>query len=150
MNLSKMHHVGLTVSDVDRSIEFYSSLFDFEEIARVEMDGPTVARGLDVPDARILVVLLSAENCILEFIQYLHPEGRPFTLRNCDIGASHVCIAVDDVEAFQKRLEAAGHQLNGPPNDPIPDGPAKGSRFAYFRDLDGITVEVLQPGPGIS
>jgi catechol 2,3-dioxygenase-like lactoylglutathione lyase family enzyme len=147
--LSQLHHVGLTVTDMDRSIQFYGSLFGLTEIARLEMGGETVASNLEVPGARILVVLLRGANSILEFIQYLSPRGEPFALRNCDVGAPHVCFAVEDIEAFARELEARGGALNGPPNDPVPDGPAAGSRFAYFRDPDGITVEVLQPGPGI-
>ena len=150
MPLSNLHHVGLTVRDLERSIAFYSQLFDLEEIARVQMEGPMVATNLDVPGAEISVVLLKGENSILEFIEYNAPDdGVAWDRRNVDIGAAHVCFAVDDVEAFQAKLEATGYKLNGPPNDPIPDGPAKGSRFAYFRDPDGITVEVLQPGEGI-
>lgn len=147
--LSELHHTGLTVSDIERSIEFYGSLFSLEEIARVEMEGPAVERNLDVPGAKILVVLLRGQNSILEFVQYLRPGGELFLLRNCDVGAAHVCFAVDDIEEFMRQLEAKGITPNGPPNDPIPDGPAAGSRFMYFRDPDGLTVEVLQPGPGL-
>ena len=147
--LSQLHHTGLTVSDVDRSAEFYGALFNLNEIARVEMEGALVEGNLDVPGAKILVVLLSGHNTILEFVQYLTPEGQPFKLRNCDVGAAHVCFAVEDIEGFARELESRGIKPNGPPNDPIPDGPAAGSRFMYFRDPDGLTVEVLQPGPGI-
>ena len=150
MPLSTLHHVGLTVRDLERSIAFYKELFDLEEIARVEMEGPMVSTNLDVEGAEISVVLLKGDNSILEFIEYKAPtNGLDWDRGNADIGAAHVCFAVDDVDAFQAKLEATGHKLNGPPNDPIPDGPAKGSRFAYFRDPDGITVEVLQPGEGI-
>lgn len=146
---SQLHHVGITVSDVDRSAAFYSSLFDLDEFARLEMNGVLVSQNLQVPDATILILLLQGRNGILELIQYLTPEGKPFALRNCDVGATHVCFTVEDIEAFARELASRGIASNGPPNDPIPDGPAAGSRFMYFRDPDGITVEVLQPGRGI-
>ncbi len=148
-NPFQIHHIGITVRDLDRSAEFYGSLFNLEEFARLEMSGPLFEQNVDVPGARIRVMLMRSANTILEFVQYIMPEGRTFELRNCDIGSTHVCFPVEDIGVFYQELLAKGIRTNGPPNDPIPDGPAAGSRFMYFRDPDGVTVEVLQPGAGI-
>jgi catechol 2,3-dioxygenase-like lactoylglutathione lyase family enzyme len=151
MPLATFHHMGVTVTDLDRSVAFYSSLFDLEEFARVEMTGDKFDQNLELSDAHVHIALLHAANSIVEFISYVNPaDGRPYALRNCDIGASHSCFTVDDIDEFERKLNNAGYQLTGPPNDPLPDGPAKGSRFAYFKDPDGLIIEVLQPGAGIA
>jgi catechol 2,3-dioxygenase-like lactoylglutathione lyase family enzyme len=114
------------------------------------MAGEKLPLNHELGDAHVHIALLRADNAIVEFIAYVNPvDGKPYALRNCDIGASHLRFTVDDIEAFERKLNGAGHALVGPPNDPVPDGEASGSRFAYLKDPDGLIVEILQPGAGI-
>lgn len=142
----QMHHTGFVVSDSDRSVAFYSEHFGFRECLRIEMGGDHFEKAVNVPGARILLVMLSAENTVLELIQYLDAPGRPFDRANNDVGVAHICLTVHDIDEVYERLATAGVPFYAPPSPPVEGA---GSRFAYFQDPDGITVELLQVAPGV-
>lgn len=152
MGNTQVHHIGLTVSDLERSVRFYTELFDLDDIARIETtSAPKVDQNLGVSEAHIQAVLLLGSNSIVEFIQYLDSSAgeQQYNLRNRDVGCAHAAFTVDDIEAFASRLRDQGITSNEPV-DPIPAGrPGAGSRFMYFQDPDGFTIEVLQPGPDV-
>jgi catechol 2,3-dioxygenase-like lactoylglutathione lyase family enzyme len=86
-------------------------------------------------------------NTCLEFLQYREPEGQEFRLRNCDIGAVHICFEVEDIEATYQHLVSKGVEFSAPPAV-IADGPLQGIAFAYFRDLQGLQLELFQVPEG--
>ncbi|HEY2600907.1 MAG TPA: VOC family protein [Thermoleophilaceae bacterium] len=135
---SGMHHMGLTVSDLDRSVAFYSR-FGFEVTARIEEEGAEVEEGLGVPDAALRVAILESENSRLELIQYVKPDGGPAPLPNNGTGAAHLCVEVDDVDKAYEELRAAGIDFF---SEPITH--ESGIRWVYCRDPDGLTTELLQ------
>lgn len=137
----QVHHTGITVSDVERSAEFYK-LFDLEEAARFVLEGDEWEAAVGVPGAVSQFVLLRGSNTVVELIQYTRAAGQGFGRGNNDVGSAHVCFTVDDVEGSLRRLEAAGVPSIGPATTPV-----DGTSFAYVRDPDGITVEILQAGP---
>lgn len=138
----QVHHTGITVSDVERSAEFYK-LFGLEEAARFVLEGAEWEAVVGVPGAVSQFVLLRGKNTVVELIQYTQGAGRGFGRNNNDIGSAHVCFTVDDLDETRQKLEAAGLSLIGPPTTP-----ADGTSFAFLRDPDGISVEILQVGPG--
>ena len=140
----QVHHTGFTVSDVDRSAEFYK-LFGLEEAARFVLEGDEFEAAVGVPGAVAQFVMLRGKNTVVELIQYTQGAGREFDRSNSDVGSAHVCFTVDDMEQTRQRLQAAGVSLVAAPTTP-----ADGTSFAFLRDPDGISVEILQAGPGAS
>ena len=55
----------------------------------------------------------------------------------------HVAFRVKDIEAEVRRLKAHGVVFNGPVQA-IDDGPLAGWRWVYFKDPDGISLELIQ------
>jgi catechol 2,3-dioxygenase-like lactoylglutathione lyase family enzyme len=133
-----MHHMGLTVSDLQRSIEFYERLgFTVDE--RIEEEGEEVERGVGVPGAHLDVAMLTRAGGRLELIQYLDDEGAPAALPNNGTGAAHVCIQVEDVDAAVAELAGQGIEFM---SDPITH--EAGIRWVYAKDPDGVTAELIQ------
>jgi catechol 2,3-dioxygenase-like lactoylglutathione lyase family enzyme len=133
-----MHHMGLTVSDLDRSVAFYEQ-FGFEVTARIEEEGREVEEGVGVDGAKLRVALLESENSRLELIQYVGPGDGPPPLPNNGTGAAHLCVEVADVDKAYEDLSAAGIDFF---SEPITH--ESGIRWVYCRDPDGITTELLQ------
>lgn len=140
----QVHHAGFTVSDVERSVEFYK-LFGLEEAARFVLEGDEFSAVVGVPGAVAQFVMLRGKNTVVELIQYTNGPGRAFERGNNDVGSAHVCFTVEDMEETRRRLEAAGVPLFAAPTTP-----ADGTSFAFLQDPDGISVEILQAGEGAS
>jgi len=132
------HHTGITVSDLDRSIGFYERL-GFEVVERLDEGGEEVERGVGVPGARLRVAMLEGPNSRLELIEYLEPRGERPAHPNNGIGAAHVCLEVEDVDAAVAELREEGIEFL---SDPITH--EAGIRWVYAKDPDGITAELLQ------
>jgi catechol 2,3-dioxygenase-like lactoylglutathione lyase family enzyme len=132
------HHTGITVSDLDRSIGFYERL-GFEVVERLDEEGKDVERGVGVPGARLRSAMLEGPNSRLELIQYVEPRGGHAAHPNNGIGAAHVCLQVEDVDAAVAELREEGIEFL---SDPITH--EAGIRWVYAKDPDGITAELLQ------
>jgi len=133
-----VHHTGLTVSDLDRSIDFYR-LLGYEVTVRIEEEGEEVERGTGVPGAKLSVAMLERPGGRLELIQYVAPGGASRPSPNNGVGAAHVCVQVDDIDAAVAELQGEGVEFL---SEPIYH--ESGIRWAYCRDPDGITAELLE------
>ena len=140
----RINHVGLTVRDLDRTAEFYA-LLGGEVTAHGHFDAHYMSTALGVHGADLHTRMVKLGPLTLELIQYDAPEGEDYSLRNCDVGASHIAFEVDDLEETQRELTARGLEFFSAPN-PIEDGPFVGGAWVYLKDPDGISVELIQPG----
>lgn len=134
-----IHHTGMTVSDLERSIAFYE-LFGYEVAARLQEQGEEVDRGTGVDAAHLDVAVLERGPARLELIQYLSPDGAaPAHRTNHAIGCAHICLQVDDIDEAIAELSAKGIEFQ---SEPIYH--ESGIRWVYCRDPDGITAELVQ------
>src|SRR6516165_4953396 len=69
--------VGLTVSDMDRSVKFFSNVLDFEKVGDVEVSGEEYEKLQGVFGLRMRVVRMKLGAEAIDLTQYLAPEGRP-------------------------------------------------------------------------
>jgi len=136
----EIHHVGLTVGDLERSVRFYTTYFGLREIARNELRGRMISAQVDVEGVVIDVALLAGSNALVELLSYRSPETRPSAPRACDPGAAHVCMVVEDLDATYEAMRRDGVALHARPGTL-----GAGTRMVYVRDPDGIMVEVIQP-----
>jgi catechol 2,3-dioxygenase-like lactoylglutathione lyase family enzyme len=139
--------IGLTVSDLDRSVEFYSTVLQFKKVSETEVDGDGYEHltGVFGVRARIARLRLGAES--IEPTEFLAPRGKPAPVdaRSNDRWFQHVAIIVSDMErAYQwLREHKVQHASPGPQLLPAWNRNAGGIRAFYFRDPDGHPLEVL-------
>jgi catechol 2,3-dioxygenase-like lactoylglutathione lyase family enzyme len=140
--------VELTVSDLARSVGFYTGVLSFEKVGEVERSGAAFERLVGVPGARARTARLRLGEEYLELTQYLGPRGRPAPAdwRSNDRWFQHVAIIVSDMDRAYARLRE--HQVrpasaNGPQRLPDWNPNAGGIRAFYFRDPDDHPLEVL-------
>jgi catechol 2,3-dioxygenase-like lactoylglutathione lyase family enzyme len=82
---------------------------------------------------------------MLEFLEYDRPVGSDFDRLNCDVGAIHVCLEVDDIDRVYGLLADWGVAFSTAPTPQA--GAIEGNTICYFRDPDGIQLELWQrPG----
>src|SRR5919204_4015557 len=140
--------IGMTVSDVDRSTEFYSRVLSFEKAAEVEQAGDAAERLTGIFALRTRTVRLRLGSECIELTEYLAARGRPPPVdsRSNDRWFQHIAIVVSDMDRAYARLRAARveHASSGPQRLPDWNPNAGGIQAFYFRDLDRHTLEVLQ------
>ncbi len=144
--MPSLHHTGLTVRDLDRSLDFYRDLLGMELLFEQEKAGGYLARIVGYPDAHVRMAHLRfpEDEHRLELFQYLSPASRGRAGEPRDVGITHVCLRVDDIEALHERLRAAGVAFTSEPVL-VDTGANAGGVGVYLRDPDGVTVELFQP-----
>jgi catechol 2,3-dioxygenase-like lactoylglutathione lyase family enzyme len=143
--------VGMTVSDVDRAMEFYSAL-TFQKVSDVEVLGDEFEHLEGVFGARMRMVRMRLGNEYLDLTQYLAPPGRPIPAdsRSNDLWFQHAAIVVRDMDQAFEKLRALKVQFvsTGPQTLPPSIKAAAGIKAFYFRDPDGHNLEIIYFPPG--
>lgn len=137
-----MNHMSFTVSDLDRSVEWYVSVLGLELVSLAHRDPDFSSRVTGIPGAELRIAYLRAPNAAVELIQYLSPRGVVIDTRTCNIGSAHVCFVVDDFLPMVERLRARDVRFAGMPSR-VPAGPNRGRGVLYFEDPDSNTIEIL-------
>jgi catechol 2,3-dioxygenase-like lactoylglutathione lyase family enzyme len=144
--------VGMTVSDLDRSIEFYSKVLSFEKVSETEVWGEGYEHLQGVFGLRLRVARLRLGDEYIELTEYLVPKGRPIPVdaRSNDRWFQHIAIIVSDMgKAYQHlRRYKVTHASSGPQRLPDWNPNAGGIKAFYFKDPDGHALEILQFPPG--
>jgi len=123
------HHIGLSVSRLEASADFFVSLLGWKEVRRRE-DYPAIF----VSDGNIMITLWATKE----------QPSAPFD-RKKNVGLHHLALKVDseaDLEALHGKLAANGIEIEFPPEQLGP-GPA---RHMMCYDPSGIRVEFIWPG----
>ncbi len=103
------NHTSFTVSNLDRSIAFFTEVLGFELLNRAPRDPKLIEVITGVPGADIEVAYIQGPGHRLELIQYHAPaERRQVESRPCDTGFAHVAYDVDDAAAAV--AASAAHQ----------------------------------------
>jgi catechol 2,3-dioxygenase-like lactoylglutathione lyase family enzyme len=144
--------VGLTVSDMDRSVEFFSKVLLFEKVSDVEVVGSEYERLQGVFGVRMRVVRMRLSDELIELTEYLAPKGRPIPVdsRSNDQWFQHIAIVVSDMDKAYQELRAhkVRHTSTGPQRIPDWNKAAAGIKAFYFRGPDGHNLELIYFPPG--
>ncbi len=143
--------IGITVSDMDRAVDFYSRVLTFEKVSDTEVTGSDYEHLEGVFGLRIRVVRMRLGDEFIELTEYLAPKGRPIPVdsRSNDRWFQHIAIIVSDMDKAYSwlRQNKAEHASSGPQRLPDWNKNAAGISAFYFKDPDGHPVEVLQFPP---
>jgi catechol 2,3-dioxygenase-like lactoylglutathione lyase family enzyme len=143
--------VAITVSDMDRAVDFYSLVLTFQKTSDVEVTGEDVEHLSGVFGVRMRVVRMRLGDESIELDEYLAPKGRPIPAdsRSNDRWFQHIAIIVSDMDkayAYLRRNKVE-HASSGPQTLPAWNKNAGGISAFYFKDPDGHPVEILHFPP---
>lgn len=129
-----VNHVGLRVTDLDRSQRFYEALGFTVEVSMDVPDEPTT-RLLGVPaPVGLRAVYLSDGSFVLELLAFSGHQAAPNDRVMTDAGLTHLSLGVDDVAAATEVVVANGGA--------VVDGSDVGVAV-MVRDPDGQLLELL-------
>jgi lactoylglutathione lyase len=121
---SGIHHLGLTVTDLERSRRFYQELFGWQEV------GADTTRGY--------AFLTDGKNMITLWQQ----SGTAYDKTRA--GLHHFALSIDSVEAMdraERLLREKGVRIHYDRVVPLAEGASESE--IYFYDPDGIRVELF-------
>jgi catechol 2,3-dioxygenase-like lactoylglutathione lyase family enzyme len=138
-------HTGITVSNLERSLEFWQNVLGFEFSHRAHQTGEMVEQITGVKGAELkLAVVKASSGHKIELLEYLAPADRKkVDVRPCDVGSVHLAFTVDNLDAVLQKIAASGWKAAGKPQI-LSVGPNAGKRVVYVRDPDGITIEFME------
>jgi catechol 2,3-dioxygenase-like lactoylglutathione lyase family enzyme len=144
--MTGLHHVGLTVSDLDASIAFYSALLGCRLRERSQNSGDEIETMTGVRDASIVTADLEVPGGgLLELIQFVHPVATRLAQERQQPGHTHLGFVVDSVDAARARLAGLGAgQVSKAVTIVEPGSAWDGVRALYACDPDGRTIECLE------
>jgi glyoxylase I family protein len=135
---AKLHHLALTVTDLDTSIPWYEQVFGIRFM-------------MDVPHEGGIGKLLADEAMTLMIVLHRHDSNGGELFSETATGLDHPGFLVpsrDDVVAWQDHLEAAGVVRSDVANKPLTQSPIADEPYGsvlVFRDPDNIQLELFAP-----
>jgi catechol 2,3-dioxygenase-like lactoylglutathione lyase family enzyme len=139
-------HTGITVSNLEHSLEFWQNVLGFEFSHRAHQTSELASEITGVAGAEIkLAVVKAPGGHKIELLEYLAPPDRKQHVdrRPCDVGSVHVALTVDNLDAVLQKIAASGWKAAGKPQT-LTAGPNAGKRVVYVRDPDGATIEFME------
>lgn len=148
--VGKIYHVGLTVSDMDRSIAFYRDILGLEFQGEILMAGEETEKMFQKKNCQARVAYLNGSKHIevppVELIQFVDNEADKVPSDLFTTSISELCFYTDNIdETYRHLIENNIECLSEPQyfNFTL-QGFGKSKAF-YFRDPDGIILEMMQP-----
>lgn len=123
----QFHHVAIICSDYARSKQFYTEVLGFEVIQETYRE----ARRSYKLDLRV------GEVDQIELFSFPEPPSRPTSPEAC--GLRHLAFAVADLDGTVADLERKGVAI-----EPIRTDELTGKRFTFFKDPDGLPLELYE------
>jgi catechol 2,3-dioxygenase-like lactoylglutathione lyase family enzyme len=142
--LEQTDHVGYTVADLDRSVEFWSYLLQREPKARKTWDVPYLGRIQGYEDLTVEAAFFDLPGGLtLELIRYHNPTHETVDMETYNVGNAHLSFVTHNLHQTFERLRGRAELRS---TDPvmIEWGPYEGGYAARVRDPDGITIELVQ------
>ena len=139
----KIRHVGITVTDAERSLTLYRDYFGLQVVWDEIETGDFIDGLSGVTDITVRTIKLKGDEGMIELLQYKsHPMENTKNINNniFEIGCSHFALTVNNLDKIYTDLIELGLKFNKKPQT-SPDGKAK---VCFCRDYDGTLIELVE------
>ncbi|MEM7009612.1 MAG: VOC family protein [Thermodesulfobacteriota bacterium] len=149
--INAVDHINIVVSDLERSVKFYTEVLGFEKINVVHLEGDWIDDivGLKGVNADVAFIIAPEGEPKIELLCYTSPIGESIPANSAanTIGLRHIALRVDDIWGAYNKLKDVGVTLFSEPIA-VPmatpaQNPVRKSLF-YFNDPDGVLLEIAQ------
>ena len=141
LEIGNFSHVCIGVSDMDRSLAFYTAVLGMDVVFDVALEGASMesVTGRDGARGRMVGGLIGG--AVIELLA-LGDEGP--ASRGPRIGYTNISFRVDDLDAAYERVQALGQR---PQQEPVDIG---GVRMFFVADPDGTPIELIELPAGLT
>ncbi|GGM42396.1 VOC family protein [Dactylosporangium sucinum] len=147
MPVSEVHHVAMTVSDVDRAADFYEQALGYRKTLRTDVGGPGIEVALRLPagtTGRVQYLQGPSRIGQLELIEWSGEKRRTATAGHLELGTFLLSFEVplDEMAQLHARMVALGAECLSEPHRTLLENYGYITAFAA-RDLDGNLLEFV-------
>ncbi|HET9744253.1 MAG TPA: VOC family protein [Chitinophagaceae bacterium] len=143
----KVEAVGITVKEMDRSLQFYTEVLGFKKVGDSEYKGTEFEKLQGVFGLNMRVVRLQLGDEFIELTDYLTTGGRsiPEDAKSNDLFFQHIAIVVSDMDKAYAQLRKYNveHVSTSPQTLPKTIPAAEGIKAFYFHDPDDHNLELI-------
>lgn len=145
-----IYHVGLTVSDLDRSVAFYRDILGLRYLGEILMGGKETENMFRKAGCKARVAYLNGSDNLnmppVELIQFVGTDIAKASSDLFQTSISELCFYSEDADKTYQHLLAHGVECLSAPQmfDFSADGFGRSKAF-YFKDPDGIILEIMEP-----
>lgn len=143
--IQRLTHVGIGVTDIERSLRYYRDLLGFAEEHTLDVEGEPTDTLLRLRGTKLHAVYLTRDGVRIELLQFESPKVPPRRERVMnEPGLTHLSFRVADLQAVLATLRDAGERVL---DDTVLDFPEFQAAAAFVADPDGQLIELVQ-APG--
>jgi catechol 2,3-dioxygenase-like lactoylglutathione lyase family enzyme len=130
-------HIGLCVTDLERSRRFYEEVFGFRLAFDLRTEGPETPQLLRLEPPLVLDALyLALDGLLLELLAFDRTSRTTPRIMN-EPGLTHLSIFVDDLDATIDAVGQHGGRVRADTNIGV---------AVFVEDPDGQAIEIIGPG----
>jgi catechol 2,3-dioxygenase-like lactoylglutathione lyase family enzyme len=142
----RLSHIGICVSDCERSLRFYRDVLGFQHLSELQVAGEPSNTLLQLDDVQLRAVYLERDGTRIELLHFASPgwcgEARPRAMNQ--LGLTHLSLRVDNLASTLATLKEAGVGILLQTHIDIP---AFAAAAVFITDPDGTLIELVQ-APG--
>ncbi len=154
--VKKVDAIGITVSEMNRSVKFYTEVLGFKKVSDAELFGIEYERLEGIFGLHIRLVRMQLGNEFIELTDYLTSGGRsiPEDAKSNDLIFQHIAVVVSDIEKAYQHLRKFNVEYVSTIPQTLPKSipGAEGIKAFYFHDPDNHNLELIYfpKGKGLS
>ena len=145
--LKSFAHTGFVVSNLERSIAFYTEVIGLSLMRQSENSSEALAQVVGYTNVHVKIASLNLGNGHqLGLVEYVEPSSEHLNIEPKNICASHLAFFVEDIEDFYERKSLEGLSCVTPPihfSMQGDNGYGSGKSF-YAQDPDGNWLEFIE------
>ncbi|MCC5647678.1 VOC family protein [Nostoc sp. CHAB 5824] len=147
VQVQRIRAIGLTVTNCDRSLNFYTQALLFELVSDITIEGEDYSDLEDITRAKIRIVTLRLGDEFIKLMEYLNVKGKPIPSdsQSNDLWFQHLAIVVSNMDRAYAHLRSFPVEpISVAPQTIPPENEASGGVCAFkFKDPDGHDLELI-------
>jgi catechol 2,3-dioxygenase-like lactoylglutathione lyase family enzyme len=144
MAVREFMHIGITVSDMDKMVGFYTKWFGFKKVGGLTFppeffsDSKSLYHLEDGVYSDMVLIESEDQRCVLELFQFSNVEIGG-TIEWNKTGLHHLAFKVESIPELYERMRADGVEFFFAPKERVPGTP---EHWIFFKDPDGNMLEL--------
>lgn len=139
-------HSGVTVKDLQTSLDFYTNILGFEYVKKQTNTAEYMHDLVNIPGLEKIEIAFvrTPDGIFIELLEYVGMDRYSGETRSCDYGTGHFCLEVENLEQMVSDLKEKGIQFKSKQVATITAGTHKGAKAVYMKDPDGYLIELME------